>query len=136
LTKQPQKVVKARQADAGLLNQSELSALCLGGGQHALDFERDGPEHYNRVAAFDSIELVKSYEEGKLHIVLKVSAGFEPSDYEFFSLSKVGTGTVTLPVLGTLIVSRLMPAAPAVRATGIRSRCLLALHSLLRAQRA
>jgi hypothetical protein len=58
------------------------AAFHLGLAQNAVNFAGDGLQNANGWSAFDPIEFVKSYNEGKLHIVLKMSTGVGFGDYD------------------------------------------------------
>jgi hypothetical protein len=58
------------------------AAFHLGLAQNAVNFAGDGPQNANGWSAFDPIEFVKSYNERKHHIVLKMSAGVGFGDYD------------------------------------------------------
>jgi hypothetical protein len=65
-----------------LLEQTDPPALCFGGPQDAINFARDGIQDANRRAAFDTVDVVKSYMEGNIHIVLQISFRGDPSKYD------------------------------------------------------
>lgn len=64
------------------LKQPDPLALSFRSSEDAISFARDGIEDANRRTAFNAVELVKLYNEGKLHIVLKISSGWGAQDYD------------------------------------------------------
>jgi len=71
-------------------NKPDAAALCFRSPQDAINFARDGVEDAKRRAAFDAIEIVECYKEGKIYVVLKVRAGIDLSEYDLFFFAVKG----------------------------------------------
>lgn len=88
ITKQIAKVVfgpfRAIRPGAGApaSDQTDTLALRFGGPEDAINFARNGIEDANRRAASNAVDFVKGYNEGKLCIVLKVTAGVDLGDHD------------------------------------------------------
>ena len=67
-----------------------MTALGFGCHQDALDFASDGIQDANCRAAFHPVEIVKSYKEGNVAIVLKASAGADAREFDlvFFAVPR------------------------------------------------
>ena len=81
---------RKKERSMGELFQSEPDALRFGGPQDAINFARDGIKDANRRASFDAIELVKCYNEGKVHICVKLAARVGFGDYDLILFAVEG----------------------------------------------
>src|SRR5215208_1285503 len=90
--------------------KSDSLALSFSGPQDAINFARAGIQDANRRAACDAVELVKSYKEAKLDIVLNVTAGSDPSSYDLVFSAVVNWGRKSKSTLHSQVFD-LHPAA-------------------------